>query len=147
MNRALQWKLIAGFLLVFIAGGTTGAFLGASHVRKIFFESPRRGMMGERMRERLRTELNLTSEQLAKISPIIDKAAGQLQEVRRDTGERVRELIKQTHREIGVHLTEEQRARLEKIEARHSKWMKHGRGFRRWHSPSPPAASAETPDS
>jgi len=28
MNRALQWKLIAGFLLVFVAGGITGAFLG-----------------------------------------------------------------------------------------------------------------------
>ena len=27
MNRALQWKLIVGFILVFIAGAITGAFL------------------------------------------------------------------------------------------------------------------------
>jgi len=26
MSRALQWKLIVGFLLVFIAGGVTGAW-------------------------------------------------------------------------------------------------------------------------
>ena len=38
MNRALQWKLIAGFLLVFIAGGITGAFVGGSYARYHFFE-------------------------------------------------------------------------------------------------------------
>jgi hypothetical protein len=35
MNRALQWKLIAGFLLVFVAGGITGAFVGGSYARLI----------------------------------------------------------------------------------------------------------------
>ncbi len=89
MNRALQWKLIAGFILVFIAGGMTGAFLGGVHARHLFFEFHQPGLMAIRMRDRLRTELHLTPEQVAKISPIIDKTAAQLQQVRRDTGRRL----------------------------------------------------------
>ena len=38
MNRALQWKLIGGFILVFIAGGITGAFFGGLHARHLFSE-------------------------------------------------------------------------------------------------------------
>src|SRR6266487_1210937 len=72
MNRALQWKLIAGFILVFIAGGMTGAFLGGVHARHLFFEFHQPGVMATRMRDRLRTELHLTPEQVAKISPIIE---------------------------------------------------------------------------
>ena len=38
MNRALQWKLIAGFILVFVAGGISGAFLGGLYVQHHFFQ-------------------------------------------------------------------------------------------------------------
>src|ERR1700746_2653949 len=100
MNRALQWKLIAGFLLVFIAGGMTGAFFGAAYARHLFFEFHQPGVMGIRMRDRLRTELNLTPEQVAKISPIIDKTAAQLREIRRDTARGVRETIAEGHTQI-----------------------------------------------
>lgn len=135
MNRTLRWKLIAGFLLVFIAGGMTGAFFGMTHARRAFFEPPRRGIMGERMRERLRTQLDLTPEQMAKISPIVDKTATQLDEIRRQTGRRVRELIQDSHQQMAANLTEEQRAKLKKIEERHRHW-RH-RGFHRRTSPRP----------
>ena len=85
MNRALQWKLIAGFILVFIAGGISGAFLGGLYARHHFFAFHRPELIGGRMKERLRAELNLTPEQVAKISPIIDKTAVQLRDIRRDT--------------------------------------------------------------
>ena len=126
MNRALKWKLIAGFLLVFLAGGLTGAFVGASHVRHFFFKHHHRGDISERMRERLRRELDLTPEQVAKISPILDKAAAQLQQMRRDTGQRVREILKETHRQMEPNLTDEQREKLKQIEERHRRWH-HGR--------------------
>ncbi|HEV8618879.1 MAG TPA: hypothetical protein VGQ70_05235 [Candidatus Udaeobacter sp.] len=127
MNRALKWKLIAGFLLVFLAGGLTGAFLGASHVRHFFFKHHHRGDISERMRERLRRELDLTPEQVARISPILDRAAAQLQQMRRDTGQRVREILDETHRQIAPTLTDEQREKLKQIEERHRRWH-HGRG-------------------
>ena len=68
MNRALQWKLIAGFLLVFVAGGITGAFVGGSYARHHFLGLHRPERIGAQMKERLRAELNLTPEQVAKIS-------------------------------------------------------------------------------
>jgi Spy/CpxP family protein refolding chaperone len=122
MNRALKWKLIVGFVLVFVAGGITGAFFGASHARHLFFAQPHRGMMSERMLDHFRAQLNLTPEQVAKISPIIDKAAGQLEEIRGNTGRRVHETIAEAHREMAADLTEEQRAKLQAIEARHRRW-------------------------
>jgi Spy/CpxP family protein refolding chaperone len=121
MNGALKWKLIAGFFLVFLAGGMTGAFVGASHARHLFqFHHP--GLIGARMKERLQRELNLTPEQVAKISPIIDKTAGQLREIRHDTGRRVHEVMTGAHREMAANLTDEQRQKLQQIEDRHRRW-------------------------
>jgi Spy/CpxP family protein refolding chaperone len=103
MNRALQWKLVAGFILVFIAGGMTGAFIAASHSRHMFIVSHRPELMAQRMRERLRDELKLTPEQLAKISPIIDRSTTQLEEIRMETGRRVHETFVQAHREMAAN--------------------------------------------
>jgi len=131
MNRALQWKLIAGFILVFIAGGMTGAFFAVSHSRRMFIELHEPGVMFKRMRERLRVELKLTPEQLAKLTPIIEKSTAQLEQIRRETGERVHETFIQAHSEMSAYLTEEQRAKLREMEARHRSW--HG-----MHGPHPP---------
>lgn len=118
MSRALQGKLIAGFILVFLAGAVTGAFFGASQTRHRFFK-PHKGMMSETMRERLRVQLNLTPEQVAQISPIIDKTTAQLEQIRKETGRRVRETFAESHEQMTAALTEEQRAKLQKIELRH----------------------------
>jgi Spy/CpxP family protein refolding chaperone len=131
MNRALQWKLMAGFILVFIAGGMTGAFFAVSHSRRIFIESHEPGVMFERMRERLRVELKLTPEQLDKISPIVEKSTTQLGQIRRETGRKVHETFVQAHQEMVVYLTAEQRAKLKRMEAHHQRW--HG-----MHGPHPP---------
>ena len=122
MNRALQWKLIAGFLLVFIAGGITGAFVGGSYARYHFFELHHPERIGGQMKERLRAELNLTPEQLAKISPIIDKTTAQLRYIRRDTARRVHEIITGAHQQMATQLTDEQRQKLTQIEERHRQW-------------------------
>jgi Spy/CpxP family protein refolding chaperone len=136
MNRVLKWKLIAGFLLVFLAGGLTGAFVGASHARRFFVKVHHRGDINERMRHRLQRELDLTPEQVAKISPILDRAAAQLQQVRLDTGQRVREILNETHRQMEPNLTDEQREKLKQIEQRHRRW--HHRRWPREPAPEPP---------
>ena len=139
MNGALKWKLVAGFVLVFVAGGIAGAALGGWYVHHLFFEIHRPGRVGDRMKERLRTELSLTTEQVAKISPIVDKTAAQLQEIRRDTGRRVHEIMAEAHNEIAVNLTDEQRQKLQQIEERHRRWRhRHGpRQFAPELSPTP----------
>ena len=140
MNTALKWKLIAGFLLVFIAGGVTGAFVAAATTRHFLFAASHHGMAAERMRARLKTELNLTPEQLAKISPIIDKTAAQLRDIRRETGRRVHETIAESHRQMAANLTDEQRQKLQQIEERHRRWRHH----RFPHEP-PPESPPATP--
>ena len=125
MNQALKWKLIAAFILVFVAGGISGAFLGGSYARHHFFAFHRPELIGGRMKERLRTELNLTPEQVAKISPIIDKTTLQLRDIRRDTARRVHETIAEAHRQMATNLTDEQRQKLQQIQERHRRWRHH----------------------
>ena len=137
MNRALQWKLIAGFLLVFVAGGITGAFVGGSYARHHFLGLHRPERIGAQMKEKLRGELNLTPEQVAKISPIIDKTASQLRDIRRDTGQRVHQVIAEAHGEMAATLTDEQRQKLQQSEERHRRWRQH-----HFHEPSGEMPSA-----
>ena len=123
MSGGLKWKLIAGFALVFLAGGATGVFVSATAAHHFFFGPHRHGFAAQAMRNRLRAQLSLTDEQLTKITPIVEKAGAKLEEIRGDTGRRVRETIAEAHRDIAPILTPEQRQRLQQIEARHRRWI------------------------
>jgi Spy/CpxP family protein refolding chaperone len=96
------------------------------YARHLFFGFHDPEQIGAHMKERLRAELNLTPEQVAKISPIIDKTAAQLRDIRRETARRVHETIAKTHQEMAANLTDEQRQKLQQIEERHRRW-RHGR--------------------
>jgi Spy/CpxP family protein refolding chaperone len=119
MNRTLQWKLVAGFLLVFLAGGVTGAFFGMAHARRHFFQAPHRAFLKDRMGERLRVQLKLTPEQVEKISPIVDKTSAELETIRTETAQRVHETMAQAHRDMATNLTDEQRKKLQEMESHH----------------------------
>lgn len=141
MNSALKWKLIAGFLLVFMAGGATGVFV-TMVIGHHFMLAPRpHGAAAQMMKNRLKWQLRLTDEQMAKISPIIEKTGTQLEEIRGDTGKRVRETIAQAHREIAPILTAEQKERLQQMEQRQRRWMHRGRW--RAHDAASPEKSPE----
>jgi Spy/CpxP family protein refolding chaperone len=141
MNRALKWKLIVGFVLVFLAGGMTGAFITTSQAFHFLVGPHHPGFSAERMRNRLRWQLHLTDEQVTKISPVIDKAAAQLETIRMETGRHVREIFAETHREIAADLTAEQRTKLQEIEGRHRRWLHRGRGVQE--ATPEPSASAQ----
>jgi Spy/CpxP family protein refolding chaperone len=144
MNSALKWKLIAGFLLVFIAGGATGVFvtMGIAHH---FLFAPH-GFPAQAMKNRLRWQLRLTDEQMAKISPILDKTGAQLEEIRGDTGHRVRDVIAKSHREIEQYLTPEQKQRLQQMEERRQHWMQQHHGpWRRNVTPTPETSPETSP--
>ena len=144
MNAALKWKLVAGFLLVFIAGGVTGAFFAANMARHYFTGPPDHALIAQRMRERLQMQLRLTPEQMQKISPIIERSAAQLEEIRMDSARKVRQTFAETHREMAANLTEEQRQRLDQMRHRHQHWLEMHRRHvpAATESPSPsPSAS------
>ena len=134
MNGALKWKLIAGFILVFVAGGLTGAFFAASRTGHLLFApSQSHGAIAQRMRQHLRHQLDLTDEQMTKISPIIDKTVTELETIRSETGRRVHGAFAQAHRDMAAELTPEQKTKLQEMEARHR------RMFHRLHGEHGPA--------
>lgn len=121
MSATLKWKLIVGFLLVFVAGMATGAFLGAIHSRHVRPDFARHNSLAERMRNRMQAQLELTPEQTARAAPIFDKAARELENIRKETGRHVHEILAEADRELAPELTAAQQAKLETIEKqRHS---------------------------
>ena len=59
MNSRLKWQLAFAFLLVFIAGATSGGLFSSMHMQRHFFGPPHSGDMGERFREHLKEALDL----------------------------------------------------------------------------------------
>lgn len=126
MNSALKWKLAFAFLLVFIAGVTTGCLFGALHLKKRhIIGPPHSGHVAGKMREHFRKALDLTAEQEAQIMPIIDKTSTTLESIRIETAERVRSVMEEAKRQVAPQLSSEQQKKLEKLEAHHRKIMVH----------------------
>jgi Spy/CpxP family protein refolding chaperone len=138
MNKSLRWKLILAFLLVFVAGVACG-FFGAVHMHQAFFAHMAPDSMAQHMKQRLRVELRLTPDQMQQISPIVDRAGGQLKTTREQTMRSVHEIFIQMHREIQPFLTPEQRGKLEDMEKRHRRLL-HRHGFM---PPGPPPPSPD----
>lgn len=133
MSGTLKWKLVLAFLLVFIAGLTTGGFFSALHMRRHFFGPPHSGAVGDRMREHLRRALDLTPEQAATISPIVDATSAKLEAIRIETAQRVRNTMEEAERQIAPQLAPEQQKKLQKLKQEHHKILMH-HGFK----PPPP---------
>jgi Spy/CpxP family protein refolding chaperone len=125
MNSALKWKLAFAFLLVFVAGITTGGLLSTLHVRRHFLGPPHSGEMGDRMREHLRRALDLTPEQAAKIAPIVDATSAKLEAIRVETAQRVRSAMEESERQISPELTPDQQKKLHQMKLEHHKIMVH----------------------
>jgi Spy/CpxP family protein refolding chaperone len=142
MSAPLKWKLTLGFLLVFLAGAAVGFLIGGWDERPFHFGA-RQGSLAQRMAERFRNELDLTPEQSAKITTIIEKNAAKLETIRLETGRRVRETFAQTHEQISPLLTPDQRKKLAAMEERHRLRRERHRGFEP--PPPPPDQSSPSP--
>jgi Spy/CpxP family protein refolding chaperone len=139
--NALKWKLAFAFLLVFVAGGMTGAYVGLHHLRHhVILGPPHSGDVPDRMREHLRRTLNLTPEQETKVAPIVEATSTKLETIRVETAERVRTVMEDSKKEIAPLLTPEQQKKLDKLESEHRKMMMH-HGF----LPPPPPKDKPPP--
>jgi Spy/CpxP family protein refolding chaperone len=126
MNSSLKGKLALAFLLVFVAGAATGAFLGLHHLtHHIILGPPHSGDVPDKMREHFRRALGLTAEQESKIAPIIDATSAKLETIRVETAERVRNVMEESKRQVAPLLTPEQQKKLEKLDSEHRKMMLH----------------------
>ena len=142
MSSDLRWKLGLAFLLVFVAGGMTGVFLGVHHLRyHVMLGPPHSGDIPDRMREHFRRALGLTAEQEKKIAPIVDATSAKLEAIRVETAERVRAVMEDSKKEVAPLLTPEQQKKLDQLESEHRKMMMH-HGFL---PPPPPPKDKPTP--
>lgn len=120
MSAPLRWKLLAGFVLVFVAGLVAGAFVGAAQSRRHYrLDFGHHEALTQRIRKRMQARLDLTSEQVAKTAPIFDKTARQLEAIRTETRRRVHETFAAADDELAPDLTPEQSAKLKALEAKH----------------------------
>jgi len=141
MNSELKWKLAFAFLLVFVAGGMTGAFFGIHGLRHhMMLGPPHSGDVPDRMREHLRRTLDLTADQEKKIGPIVDATSAKLEAIRVETAERVRTVMEESKKEVTPLLTPEQQKKLDNLESEHRKMMMH-HGF----LPPPPPKDRPPP--
>ena len=140
MNSSLKWMLAFAFLLVFVAGVTTGGLLSTLHVRRHFLGPPHSGAVGDRMREHLRRALDLTPEQAEKIGPIVDATSAKLELIRIESAQRVRNAMDESERQISPQLTPEQQTKLQKLKLEHHRILMH-HGFK----PPPPDGPAPSP--
>src|SRR5207237_5788485 len=74
--------------------------------------------------------------QMEQISPIVDRAASQLEAKREQTMREVRNIFEETHRSITPFLTPEQQTKLDKLEQRHARRF-HRHGFMPPPEPAP----------
>jgi Spy/CpxP family protein refolding chaperone len=142
MNSDLKWKLGLAFLLVFVAGGMTGAFFGVHLLRHhMMLGPPHSGDVPDRMREHMRRTLGLTPEQEKKIAPIVDATSAKLETIRVETAERVRTVMEDSKKEVAPLLTPDQQKKLDNLESEHRKMMMHHGFF----PPPPPPKDRPAP--
>jgi len=142
MNSSLKGKLALAFLLVFVAGAATGAFLGLHHLtHHIVLGPPHSGDVPDKMREHFRRTLGLSAEQEQKIGPIIEATSAKLESIRVETAERVRAVMDESKKQVAPLLTPEQQKKLDKVESEHRAMMTH-HGFL---PPPPPKDKPPSP--
>lgn len=115
MSSARSIKIICYVLLIFIGGFATG-LLVAPAIGRRFLRPPPPEELSRHMLSRLQSRLGLTAEQEAKVQPILESTAAEMEAMRRATAEKVAARISQTNREISSLLTPEQQKELEAME-------------------------------
>jgi hypothetical protein len=154
MTPFSKWKTIGYAAAIFIAGGVSGGALGFYQARSSLSTPPREQEMALRMRMRLKTRLGLSSDQEAKIEPIIETAVSELHSIRADTAQQMNKVFETSFAQVSALLTPDQRVKLEQIQnerrAMLARWQ--GGHHRPGHGDSdgpgqagPPPASSPSP--
>jgi Spy/CpxP family protein refolding chaperone len=138
-----SWLALAA---IFIAGILTGAALSVA-LGPYWQKPPAPRDMRQHLMTRLTESLKLTSDQQAKIQPIVTDATTQIQALHRDEMERGRQIFKSIDDQISTFLTSEQKAALQKMESEREKQFQghmhhHGGSDEPGGMPPPPPGPA-----
>ncbi len=118
MNNLSRYKTILYLCAVFVTGLIAGGAIGYGFARRSIFRPPTEAQMARHILADLQQELQLTPTQVGQISPVIEKAAREIQGVHERTFTEVREIIQKTDKEMANFLTPEQKKLLEQMHER-----------------------------
>jgi hypothetical protein len=123
MTKPARWKVIAYAVALFVAGGISGAVATYHKAETSPLMVNRKAEITEHISQRLTKALELTPEQVQKISPSIEKTAEELETSHRDCLNRISAAIDKMHVEIRPELSAGQIEKLKQLEAERRELM------------------------
>jgi hypothetical protein len=109
-------KLALYLLVLFLAGGGSGAIISWHICRRTPVVPLPPAEIGARLRARLQIALGLTPDQVQQISPMIDQAMGRVEVIRRETAREVFANASNLDQQVFLLLTPEQKVKFEEFE-------------------------------
>jgi len=116
MNHLSRWRVGLYLAAIFVAGGVTGWTIAARATKERMYSSIRSDEFATQLRERVRSGLELSPAQAAKIEPIIERTCSEMKSIHRDTYKRISQIISNLNSQIGAELTPDQKTRFEQME-------------------------------
>ena len=108
-----KWQIRSAVLIIFVIGFVAGA-LAMNFYRSRLVSSSSESMRGGRF-ERVFEQLNLTPDQKNQVRAIFDEARAQLNEIRKESEPKSREVRRQTDDRLQAVLTPEQWEQFQRI--------------------------------
>lgn len=124
MNYLTKSKVIAYLIVIFIAGGATGAVITLKGARERDVEAPSLEKTCNRLQDRLVSKLGLTEDQVAKLQPVFDETAEALRKVHFKALCDTDHILRRAHERIAKELTPEQQAKLAEFDEKRTEWLK-----------------------
>ena len=136
MKYLTKGKIVVYLAAIFVAGGVTGGVISWRESGEKKWKPPTAKGICDSFRNRLRSELGLTPEQLQRLEPLLQKRVTTMEEIRARTVKDLEELIRASDAEIAdaLNLSSDQRAKLQQMERNRSDHF--GKGHRG--GPPPP---------
>ena len=118
MKYLTKGKIVLYLAAIFLAGGITGAVFSWRESGQKPWKPPTPKGICDSFRDRLRSELGLTPQQLERLEPLLQKRVSSMEEIRTRTVKELEELIRTSDAEIAeaLNLSADQRAKLQQME-------------------------------
>jgi hypothetical protein len=116
MNVLSKWKLGLYVAVIFLAGGGSGALIAWKVCRRTPIPPMPTAEIGERLRARFESRLELSADQMEKVGPMIDQSMRRLEVIRRDTATQILSNVSTMHEQVVQVLTPDQRSKFEDLE-------------------------------
>lgn len=116
MTGSSSWKQIAYICAIFVVGAVTGAMIATTVSRSVALPAPHPPAFGDRLRSHLSSRLELTSAQLQKIQPLLDKTNAGMKSVYDESSKKAATVMDEFYAALSAELTPAQKQKLEEMQ-------------------------------